>query len=65
MGEDDEPTPSSPNYTTAFGEGGAHRVLEERPILDATVAFPGLVLHRFASLGRKRIVRIEGSRNNG
>ena len=44
----------------ALGEGVAHDLLEERAVLDAAFAFPGLVLHRLAGLGRERVVGIEG-----
>ena len=46
-------------HAAAFGEGVAHRVLEERSVLDATAARLGLVLHRLAGLGRERVVSIE------
>ena len=35
-------------------------VLEERAVLDAAVAGPGLVLNRLAILGRQRVVGVEG-----
>ena len=59
MSEDDRADTVLGQHPAAFGEGAAHDVLEKRSVLDATVTLLGLVLHRFAILGRERIVRIE------